>query len=135
MGDGEGGTEASGVAENTGGYCQGVGGGVELPRGINTPGVEELPQGDETYGVTLKDYGVPGADGQGRGGDRNSSSTQDTEGSSHNSCGEDMESGQEPAAPPIPQRGTVEVERVKVRTQRHPNSADGAKPKHGALAP
>ena len=29
-------------------------GGAELPRGTNTPGVEELPQGEETFGVTLE---------------------------------------------------------------------------------
>ena len=36
----EGGTEASRVAENPGGYRQGVGRGVEFPRDMNTPGVE-----------------------------------------------------------------------------------------------
>ena len=63
------------MAENPGGDRQGVGGGVELPRGINTPRVEELPQGDETFKVTPEGDGVPGADGQGRGGDRKSPAT------------------------------------------------------------
>ena len=45
VGDGEGGSKASRVTENPGGDRQGVGGGVELPRGTDTPGVEELPRG------------------------------------------------------------------------------------------
>ena len=68
VGGSEGGREPSGVAENLGGDRQGVGGGVELPRGINTPGVEELPRGDETPGVTPEGDRVPGgADGGGEG--------------------------------------------------------------------
>ena len=43
-----GGREAYIMAENPRGDCHGVGGGVELPQGINTPGVGALPQGDET---------------------------------------------------------------------------------------
>ena len=42
---GEGGHEASEVAENLGGWCHGVGGGVELPQGANTPIVAEGPRG------------------------------------------------------------------------------------------
>ena len=45
VGDKEGGHEASGVAENPRRYRQGVGGGFELPHGIETPGVAELPRG------------------------------------------------------------------------------------------
>ena len=67
--------EASGVAENPRGDCQGVGGGVESPSGTNTPGVEELPRGDKSSGVTLEGNGVTGSDRQGRGGDGNSPST------------------------------------------------------------
>ena len=52
VGNRERGREASGVAENSGGDREGVGGGVELPRGIGTPGVEEFPLGDETSEVT-----------------------------------------------------------------------------------
>ena len=44
VGDKEGGREASGVAENPRGCHQGVGGGVELSQGNNTPGVSELPR-------------------------------------------------------------------------------------------
>ena len=58
VGSSEGGREASGVAENSGGEIQGVGGGVDLPRGINTPGVEEVPWGDKTSGVTSYGYKV-----------------------------------------------------------------------------
>ena len=52
VGTTEGGPKASGLAGNPRGGCHGVGGGVELLQGINTPGVEELPQGDENPGVT-----------------------------------------------------------------------------------
>ena len=48
VGGNEGSREAYRVAENPNGDRQGVGGGVELPQGINTPGVGALPQGDET---------------------------------------------------------------------------------------
>ena len=102
-----------------------------MPRGTDTPGVEEFPWGEETSGVNLKGNGVPGADIQGRGGDGNSPATRDTEGSSNLSRGEEVASRQEPAAPPSPHRGTTEVEIGEVSTERHP---DGARPKHSALA-
>ena len=60
----EGSPEAFRVAENPGGDCQGVGGGVELQRGIENPGVEELPRGGEISGVTPKVDRVPGSDGR-----------------------------------------------------------------------
>ena len=44
-----------------------------------------------------------------------------------------MVSGQEPAVPQIPQQGTAEVWRGVVRPHRHTDSADGARPEHGAL--
>ena len=53
MGERVGAPEASGVAENPGGYCQEVGGGVESPRDTNTPGVQELPRRVKTSGLTL----------------------------------------------------------------------------------
>ena len=43
----EGGRVAYRVAENPGGDRQGVREGVDSPQGINTPGVEEFPQGDK----------------------------------------------------------------------------------------
>ena len=67
MGFREGGPEASGVVEKPWGDCQVVGGGVESPRGTNTPGVEELPWGNQTSGVTIEGDKVPGEDGQGQG--------------------------------------------------------------------
>ena len=47
------GREAYEVAENPQGYRQGVGVGVgvESPKGTDTLGVSELPQGDKTPGV------------------------------------------------------------------------------------
>ena len=68
-GQGGGGGEASGVAENLQGYRQGVGGGVESPQGIDAPVVAELPWGDKTPRVTTAGEGVSGEDRQGRGGD------------------------------------------------------------------
>ena len=60
------------MAENPGGGRHVVGRGIKSLRGTNTPGVEELPYGDETSGVTLEGNGVPRVDGQGQGGDGNS---------------------------------------------------------------
>ena len=41
-----------------------------MPQGIDTPGVDELPQGDETLGLANEGEGVTGEDGRERGGDR-----------------------------------------------------------------
>ena len=108
MRDIEGGPEASRVAENSGGDCQGLGGGVEFPRGTDTPRLEEFPRGDSTSGVTLKGNGVPGADRRGQGGDGKSPATQDTEVSGNTRRREEMASRQEPVAPQSPQRGMAE---------------------------
>ena len=48
------------MTENPRGERQGVGGGADLPQGINTPGVGALPWGDETPGVATKGDGVTG---------------------------------------------------------------------------
>ena len=133
VGYGEGGCKASGVAKNPRGNCQGVGGGVESPRGTDNPGVEELPRGDKTSGVTPEGNRVPGADGRGQGGDGNSPATRDTKGRSNTSRGEEMEIDQDLAAPPIPQRGMEKGERGEVITKSHSNSDDGARPEQGAL--
>ena len=68
-------------------------GGVELPRGTNTLGVEELPRGDKKSRVTPKGNGVPMTDEQCQEGDGNYQSTQDTEGSCIDSHREDMLKG------------------------------------------
>ena len=78
-----------------------------------------------------------GTDRRGRGGDRNSSSTRETEGNTATSNGEEMASGQDSAAPPSVLRGTEEEgigESTQGSTQRHSKGAAGARPKHGALA-
>ena len=77
-------------------------------RGTNTHGVEDLPRGGKTSGVTLEGNRVPGADGQGRGGDENYSATRDTEGSTKTCRREEMESDMELASPPITLRNTAE---------------------------
>ena len=58
VGDEGWGREASGVAENPQGSCQGVGGRVDLPQGTDTPRVTELPWGDETPGVNTEPEGA-----------------------------------------------------------------------------
>ena len=78
VGDKEGGRETSGVAENPQRSRHGVGGGVESPQGAGTPGVAELPRGDETPGGTTASEGGPREDGEGRGGDKTSPTTQVT---------------------------------------------------------
>ena len=133
-GTGRGGGEASRVAENPGGGSQGVGGGVESPQGIDTPGVEELPRGGETSGVTPKRDKVPGGGGSdgGREG-TNPPTTQET-----NACGDrggdkGLTGGPELAAPPHPQRGTAAGDSTET-PYKHPDGANSARPKHGALA-
>ena len=134
MGDREGAPKASGVAENSGGDCQGVGGGVKSPRGTDTPGVEELLWGDKTSGVIPEGDGVTGTGRQERGGDRNSPATRGTEGSTNTSRGEEMKSNQEPAVLPSKPRGTKEGEIGEVSTQRYSDGTSGVRPEHGALA-
>ena len=103
----EGGYKASGVAENPGRGHQGVGGGIESPQGINTPGVEELPRGDETSGVPTEGEVVPGEDGRGRGGDGTPPTTRATEASRARGGDERITRGPVTAAPPSPQRGVT----------------------------
>ena len=50
------------MTENSGGGRQGVGEGVEYPQGIDTPGVEALPPGNETPIVDTEGNGVMGED-------------------------------------------------------------------------
>ena len=71
----------------------------KLPRGINNPVVEYLPQGDKNSGVTPKGDRVPGEDGQGQVRDGKYPATRDTEDSRDSRSGEEMESGLGPAAP------------------------------------
>ena len=66
MGGKEGGREAYRVVKNPGGNRQGVRRGVQLPQGIDTPAVDELPREEETPVVATKGEGVPGGYGWGR---------------------------------------------------------------------
>ena len=68
VGGKEGGRKAHIVAENHGGDRQGVRGGVELPQGIDTPGVDEFPRWNKNPGVSAEGEGVTREDGRGRGG-------------------------------------------------------------------
>ena len=76
---------------------------------------------------------MPGEDGRGRGGDGNSPATQDKETSRNSGSGENMMSGPGPLPPPIPQREMLTGRGSEVSTHRHPDSANGASPKHGML--
>ena len=105
-----------------------------MPRGTNTPGVEDFSQGDKTSGVTPKGDGVAGPDRRGWGGDGKSPSTRDTEGSRNTRRGEEIASGKDLAAPQIPHQGTAECRRGEVRPQRNPDGTAGARSKHSALA-
>ena len=126
MGGSEGAREASGVAENPVGNCHGVGGGVESPRGINIPGVEELPRGDNTSGVTPKGNRVLGEDIQGRGRDGTPLTTRETESRRDSGGNKKMTSEPGTAAAPRPHRGTAAGRGSKVRPHRHPDGAKGA---------
>ena len=53
-----------------------MGGGVESMEGPKTPGVEGILQGDKPSGVVTKGNIVPIGDSPGRGGDKDSPSTQ-----------------------------------------------------------
>ena len=87
-----------------------------------------MPRGGEISGVTPEGNRMPGADGQGWIGDRNSPATQDTEGSIKNSHREKMASGWEPAVPQSPQPGTAEGGRGVVRLRMNHNGATGVRP-------
>ena len=134
VGDEEGGREASGVAENPRGYCQGVGGGVESPQGIDTPGVAEFTRGDETPRATTAGEGVPGEDGRGMGGYGNPPTTRVTKVRVSGGRDEERMGGPVTAAPPRPQRGTATNNDRAGTLLRHTASTDGASTKHGAIA-
>ena len=110
------------------------GGGVELPQGIDTPGVAELLRGDETPRVTTKGEGVPEDDGRGRGEDRNPPTTRATEARGAGGSDEERMGSLRTAPPPHPQRGT-EADTDSVGTlPRHTSGTNGFRPEHGALA-
>ena len=122
------------MAKNPGGDHQGVGGGVNSKRVINTPRVEELPQEDKNSGVKLKGNRVTGEDRQGRGGDGKTPTTRETNASGDIGSEKEMTSGLGPA--PIPHRGTESGRGSEARLHRHPG---GARPerasKYRLLAP
>ena len=102
VGDEEWGHEASGVAVNPLGSRQGVGGGVKLPQGTDTPGVAELPRGDKTPGVTTVGEGVQGEDGREQGGDKNPTTTGATGEQGTGGGANEQMSGPRKEAPPRP---------------------------------
>ena len=114
------------MKESQGGGREGAQGEVELPQGINTPGVAELPQGDENPGVATKGEGVPGEDGRGCVGDGNPPTTRETR--------EAATSSRDKERTPRLQRGTASVGDSAGNLLRYTAGADSARPKHGALA-
>ena len=134
VGDKVGSREASGVAENPRGYCQEVGEGVELPQGIDTPGVAELSQGEETPVVTTEGEGVPEEDGPGRGEERTPPTTQATKARGDDSRDEESMGGLRTAAPPLPHQGMAVENNSTGTLLRHSAGTDGARPEHSALA-
>ena len=130
VGGSEGVYEASGVAENPRGDCQGVRGGVKYPMGIGPHVVEELPWGDETSGVTPEGDRVPGEDRQGQGGDGTPPTTRETKASRDSSGDKEMTSGAGPAAPAAPprsRRGMAAGRESAVRPHMHPDGANSAR--------
>ena len=116
------------MAVNLGGDRKVVGEGDKLPQGIDATGVEELPRGYETSGVTTKGEIVPGDDGQVRGGDRNTPTNRETKARGSRGCDEGMTRKMGPAPPPIPQRG-MSADRYSSGTpHRHPGGTDDARP-------
>ena len=88
--------------ETPGGICQGGGGEVDLPRGIDTHGLEDLPRGKETSGVNPEGDGVPEEGGRGRGRDGKSPDTRYTKASGDISSNEEITSGPGLAGGPRP---------------------------------
>ena len=123
-----GGREAYGVAENPGGDRQGVGGGVESPQVIDYPGVDALPQGDETPGVATAGEGAPGEGRRGRGGDGTPPTTRATEARGAGGGEVERMGGPRTAALPRPQRGTVVDTDSAGNPPRHSSGTDGARP-------
>ena len=116
------------------GSCQGVVGGVGLPQGTDTPGVNKLPRGDETPGMTTAREGTPRADKRERGGDKKPPTTRAT-GAQGYGVGDNESMGRpRTAALPRPQRGTAADDSIAGTPPRHTAGTNGARPKHSALA-
>ena len=108
-----------------------MGGGVELPQGIDTPRVDELTQGDKNPGVPTKGDKVTGEDGQGRGGNGNPLTNQASKDSGDNSSNDGMAHGPRTAEAPRPQRDTAADNNIVGPLTRQSNGNDGARPKNG----
>ena len=94
--------EAYGVAENPRGDRQGLGVGVQLPQGIDTPEVDALTRGDKIPGVDTEGDGVTEEDWRGRGGDGTPSTTRASAESGSDGGNNGMSRGPRTAAPPCP---------------------------------
>ena len=131
--DEEGGRKASEVTEKPRGYRQGVGGGVKLLQGIDTPRVAELPRGDKTPGVPTKGEGVLGEDRRGRGGDGNPPTTRATEAQGLGGGAKERMGGPRMVAPPHPQQDMAADIKIAGTLLMHTAGTDSVRPEHGAL--
>ena len=101
-----------------------------MPQGIDTPGVEKLPQGDKTSGVPTKGDGMQGKDRRGRGGDINPPTTRATEARGAIGGNKGMTHGPGKAALPSPQWGTATDGDSAGTLHRHSDGTDSARPKN-----
>ena len=95
-----------------------------MPQATDTPGVAELPQGDETPVVTTAGEGEPRDDGRGRGGDNPPPTTRETRAQGAGGGNDERMSGPR-----------TEADDGSTGTPtRHNANTDGTRPEHGTLA-
>ena len=107
-----------------------MGGGVESPQGIDTPGVDSLLRGDETPVVATEDDGVTGEGGRRRGGDRTPPTTQESKDSRANDGNNGRACGPRTAAEPCP-RDMAAGNDSAGPLLRKSDGTDGARSKNG----
>ena len=130
VGEGEGGREASGVAENPGGGRHEVGKGFESPQCANTPRVAEGPRGDKTLGAPTSSQYQRGEERRGRRGrDENPPTARATR--RQGGDGSDGASRGERTAAPIAMMKMAAGDSVEGPWPEHFDGADGARTKNG----
>ena len=115
-----------------------MGGGVESPQGVNIPGVAEEPREDETPGGPTAAQGGPGEDEQGRGGGDENSPTSLATRMQGADCGNHEPMGGQWTGEPLDTMEMAEEDGSAGPWPRKPDGAigaNGARYKHGALAP
>ena len=110
-----------------------MGRGVESPQGANTPGVAEVPRGDDTPGGTTVTKSGPREEGQGQGGDKNPPITRETRTQGSDGTEGDPMSGLRTAESPGTQWDTAADNRSAGPLPRQSDGANGARSKNGML--